>query len=67
MSIASAVQFEKMTAVDVFGLLGALNAYAVERRDRGYQLPRRLGPAGGASRWSLHISITSRPAALNLA
>ncbi|HWC80579.1 MAG TPA: GntR family transcriptional regulator [Pseudonocardiaceae bacterium] len=30
MSIASVVQFEKMTAADVFGLLGALNAYAVE-------------------------------------
>jgi DNA-binding FadR family transcriptional regulator len=29
MSIASVVQFEKMTAADVFGLLGALNAYAV--------------------------------------
>jgi DNA-binding FadR family transcriptional regulator len=31
MSIASVVQFEKMTAGDVFGLLGALNAYAVEQ------------------------------------
>jgi DNA-binding FadR family transcriptional regulator len=31
MSIASVVQFEKMTASDVFGLLGALNAYAVEQ------------------------------------
>ena len=31
MSIASVVQFEKMTAADVFGLLGALNAYAVEQ------------------------------------
>jgi len=30
MSIASVVQFEKMTAADVFGLLGVLNAYAVE-------------------------------------
>jgi DNA-binding FadR family transcriptional regulator len=30
MSIASVVQFEKMNAVDVLGLLGALNAYAVE-------------------------------------
>jgi len=29
--IASVVQFEKMTAADVFGLLGALNAYAVEQ------------------------------------
>lgn len=29
MSIASVVQFEKVTARDVFGLLGALNAYAV--------------------------------------
>ncbi|HEV7974925.1 FadR/GntR family transcriptional regulator [Amycolatopsis sp.] len=31
MSIASVVQFEKVTAPDVFGLLGALNAYAVEQ------------------------------------
>jgi DNA-binding FadR family transcriptional regulator len=31
MSIASVVQFEKATAPDVFGLLGALNAYAVEQ------------------------------------
>jgi DNA-binding FadR family transcriptional regulator len=31
MSIASVVQFEKATAADVFGLLGALNAYAVEQ------------------------------------
>jgi DNA-binding FadR family transcriptional regulator len=31
MSIASVVQFEKMAAADVFGLLGALNAYAVEQ------------------------------------
>jgi DNA-binding FadR family transcriptional regulator len=31
MSIASVVQFEKMTTADVFGLLGTLNAYAVER------------------------------------
>lgn len=31
MSIASVVQFEKMTAGDVLGLLGALNAYAVEQ------------------------------------
>ena len=31
MSIAAVVQFEKMTAADVFGLLGALNAYAVEQ------------------------------------
>jgi len=30
MSIASVVQFEKMTAADVFGLLGVLNSYAVE-------------------------------------
>jgi DNA-binding FadR family transcriptional regulator len=31
MSIASVVQFEKMSAIDVLGVLGALNAYAVER------------------------------------
>src|SRR5438132_757097 len=31
MSIASIVQFEKVTAADVFGLLGALNAYAAEQ------------------------------------
>src|SRR3979411_3296795 len=31
MSIASVVQLEKMTAIDVLGLLGALNAYAVEQ------------------------------------
>lgn len=31
MSIASVVQFEKVTATDVFGLLGALNGYAVEQ------------------------------------
>jgi DNA-binding FadR family transcriptional regulator len=31
MSIASVVQFEKMSANDVLGLLGALNAYAVEQ------------------------------------
>ena len=31
MSIASVVQFEKMTAGDVLGVLGALNAYAVEQ------------------------------------
>jgi GntR family transcriptional regulator, transcriptional repressor for pyruvate dehydrogenase complex len=31
MSIASVVQFEKVTAADVFGLLGTLNAYAVEQ------------------------------------
>ena len=31
MSIASVVQFEKMTAADVFGVLGELNAYAVEQ------------------------------------
>jgi DNA-binding FadR family transcriptional regulator len=31
MSIASVVQFEKMTADDVFGLLSALNAYAAEQ------------------------------------
>src|SRR5882757_7931795 len=31
MSIASVVQFEKMTASDVLGVLGALNAYAVEQ------------------------------------
>jgi DNA-binding FadR family transcriptional regulator len=31
MSIASVMQFEKMTIADVFGLLGALNAYAVEQ------------------------------------
>lgn len=31
MSIASVVQFEKMTARDVLGLLGALNAYAAEQ------------------------------------
>ncbi|MDT7727901.1 MAG: GntR family transcriptional regulator, transcriptional repressor for pyruvate dehydrogenase complex [Actinomycetota bacterium] len=30
MSIASVVQFEKMAAADVFGLLGVLNSYAVE-------------------------------------
>lgn len=30
MSIASIVQFEKMGAADVLGLLGALNAYAIE-------------------------------------
>jgi GntR family transcriptional regulator, transcriptional repressor for pyruvate dehydrogenase complex len=30
-SIASVVQFEKMAASDVFGVLGALNAYAVEQ------------------------------------
>jgi DNA-binding FadR family transcriptional regulator len=31
MSIASVVQFEKMSAADVLGLLGALNAYAVQQ------------------------------------
>jgi DNA-binding FadR family transcriptional regulator len=31
MSIASVVQFEKMSANDVLGLLGALNAYAIEQ------------------------------------
>src|SRR3979409_1001211 len=31
MSIASVVQLVKMTAIDVLGLLGALNAYAVEQ------------------------------------
>jgi DNA-binding FadR family transcriptional regulator len=31
MSIASVVQFEKMSAADVLGLLGALNAYTVEQ------------------------------------
>jgi DNA-binding FadR family transcriptional regulator len=31
LSIASVVQFEKMGAADVLGLLGALNAYAVEQ------------------------------------
>ncbi|HEX3815007.1 MAG TPA: GntR family transcriptional regulator [Mycobacteriales bacterium] len=31
LSISSVVQFEKMSAVDVLGLLGALNAYAVEQ------------------------------------
>lgn len=31
MSIASIVQFEKMSAGDVLGLLGALNAYAIEQ------------------------------------
>jgi DNA-binding FadR family transcriptional regulator len=31
MSIASIVQFEKMTAPDVFGVLSVLNAYAVEQ------------------------------------
>jgi GntR family transcriptional regulator, transcriptional repressor for pyruvate dehydrogenase complex len=31
MSIASIVQFEKMTAADVFGLLGVLNTYAAEQ------------------------------------
>jgi DNA-binding FadR family transcriptional regulator len=31
MSIASVVQLEKVTAADVFGVLGALNAYAVEQ------------------------------------
>jgi DNA-binding FadR family transcriptional regulator len=31
MSIASVVQFEKMSAADVLGLLGALNAFAVEQ------------------------------------
>lgn len=31
MSIASVVQFERMTASDVLGVLGALNAYAVEQ------------------------------------
>lgn len=31
MSIASVVQFEKVTATDVFGLLGALHAYAAEQ------------------------------------
>jgi DNA-binding FadR family transcriptional regulator len=31
MSIASVVQFEKMSAMDVLGVLGALNAYAVEQ------------------------------------
>ena len=31
MSIASVVQFEKMSAIDVLGVLGALNAYAVEQ------------------------------------
>lgn len=31
MAIASVVQFEKMAAIDVFGVLGALNAYAVEQ------------------------------------
>jgi DNA-binding FadR family transcriptional regulator len=31
MSIAAVVQFEKMTAADVLGLLGALNSYAVEQ------------------------------------
>jgi DNA-binding FadR family transcriptional regulator len=31
LSIASVVQFEKMPAADVFGLLGALNAFAVEQ------------------------------------
>lgn len=31
MSIASVVQFEKVTAADVFGLLGTLNAYAAEQ------------------------------------
>ncbi|WP_169317443.1 FadR/GntR family transcriptional regulator [Actinacidiphila oryziradicis] len=30
LSIASVVQFEKISAMDVLGLLGALNAYAVE-------------------------------------
>jgi GntR family transcriptional regulator, transcriptional repressor for pyruvate dehydrogenase complex len=30
-AIASVVQFKKMTAADVFGVLGALNAYAVEQ------------------------------------
>jgi DNA-binding FadR family transcriptional regulator len=30
MSVASVVQFEKMGATDVFGLLGVLNSYAVE-------------------------------------
>ncbi|HEY4459784.1 MAG TPA: GntR family transcriptional regulator [Pseudonocardiaceae bacterium] len=34
MSIASVVQFEKVTAADVFGLLGALNAYAAEQAVR---------------------------------
>jgi GntR family transcriptional regulator, transcriptional repressor for pyruvate dehydrogenase complex len=31
LSIASVVQFEKMPAAEVFGVLGALNAYAVEQ------------------------------------
>jgi DNA-binding FadR family transcriptional regulator len=31
MSIASVVQFEKMRAADVFGVLGALNTYAIEQ------------------------------------
>jgi DNA-binding FadR family transcriptional regulator len=31
MSIASVVQLEKMSAIDVLGLLGALNAYAAEQ------------------------------------
>jgi DNA-binding FadR family transcriptional regulator len=31
LSIASVVQFEKISAIDVLGLLGALNAYAVEQ------------------------------------
>src|SRR4030088_2057158 len=31
MSIASVVQFEKMSAADVLGMLGALNVYAVEQ------------------------------------
>jgi DNA-binding FadR family transcriptional regulator len=31
LSIASVVQFEKMSAIDVLGLLGALNGYAVEQ------------------------------------
>jgi DNA-binding FadR family transcriptional regulator len=65
MAIASVVQFEKMTADDVFGLLGALNAYAVgqavERASDADIAELRAAEAGAAEEFA---SVASSSAAL---
>jgi DNA-binding FadR family transcriptional regulator len=64
MSIASVVQFEKMTAADVFGVLGALNAYAVEQAAERATEEDIAGLRAAAERAAKIVDVESAAAAI---
>jgi DNA-binding FadR family transcriptional regulator len=64
MSIASVVQFEKMAAADVFGLLGLLNSYAVELAVERASDEEIAGLRSAAERLAEVADAESGPAAL---